>query len=211
MSQTDKFERFEGKVAMVTAAASPHGAATALRLAAEGAGLHLIDLDGEKLAEVVSEAETYGVSVTSSLTDVADREQVEAAVELAVGAHGRLDCLANNAGIETTGDLFGGDEAGLGRRFAADLYGRFVVVQLAARAIAGSGGGAITNTSSTEAVAGFTRQTAVELARVGIRINAICPGSSDAPRAGLQAFLLSDDASYITGSVFDLDRGGTSK
>jgi meso-butanediol dehydrogenase / (S,S)-butanediol dehydrogenase / diacetyl reductase len=211
MSQTiDKFERFGGKVAMVTESASGQGAATALRLAAEGADLHLVDLDEEKLLEVVSEAETYDVSVTWSLTDVADRGQVEEAVEIATGAHGRLDCLVDNAAaIDATRDLLGLDQDGIERRFAADLYDPFVVAQVAARAISRAGGGAITITSSTEAVAGFTRQAAVELARFDIRINAVSPGSGDAPQAGLHAFLLSEDASYITGSVFDLG-GGTS-
>lgn len=211
MSQIDKFERFGGKVAMVTGSASGQGAATALRLAAEGADLHLVDLDEVKLSKVVSEAETYGVSVTWSLTDVSDRGQVEAAVEDAVAAHGRLDCLVDDAAaIDATRDLLGLDEPGIERRFAADLYAPFVVAQVAARAIARSGGGAITITSSTKAVAGFTRQAAVELAGVDIRINAISPGSGDAPQAGLHAFLLSEDASYITGSVFHLDRGGMS-
>jgi NAD(P)-dependent dehydrogenase (short-subunit alcohol dehydrogenase family) len=84
--------RFDGRVALLTGAASGIGRATALRLAADGATIAGFDRDGEGLAAVVQEVADAGGRMTTTVGDVSIRESCVAAVEEAVEAHGRLDC-----------------------------------------------------------------------------------------------------------------------
>jgi NAD(P)-dependent dehydrogenase (short-subunit alcohol dehydrogenase family) len=243
--------RHEGKIALTTGAASGVGAATARRLAAEGAAVHLVDVDADGLERAAAELRAATVSVA----DVSDPSQVEAAVEECIEAHGRLDAVANNAGIYVGSALAGHDLADWERAVAVNVQGTFLVAQAAARHMRGTGGGAITNVSSVygqigdtfdpmasyaaskAGVAALTRQLAVELGPMDIRVNAICPGMIDTPMnaewkadaqawdefirakiparrvatadeaAALHAFLLSDEASYMTGALVFMDGG----
>jgi 3-oxoacyl-[acyl-carrier protein] reductase len=247
--------RYEGRVGLVTGAASGVGAATARRLAAEGAAVHLVDVDAGGLERVVKELSAAGAAAASSVADVADPAQVDAAVEACLATHGRIDAVAHNAGVYFGSALAEHDLAEWDRAIAINLQGTFLVAQAAARRMVGTGGGAITNVSSVygqigdsfdpmasyaaskAGVAALTRQLAVELGPMGVRVNAICPGMIDTPMnaewradadawdgfirtripagrvatadeaAALHAFLCSGEASYVTGALVFMDGG----
>src|SRR4051794_38191133 len=91
--------RFTGKVALVTGAAQGLGAATALRLAREGATVVVADLTAERGQGTAGEITSKGGAALALGVDVADRESADAVVERAVAEYGRLDVLVNNAGI----------------------------------------------------------------------------------------------------------------
>ncbi|MDJ0847501.1 MAG: SDR family NAD(P)-dependent oxidoreductase [Myxococcota bacterium] len=185
-------KRFEGKAALVTGAAAGIGRATAQRLAAEGAGLYLVDVAREGLEETAKLCTEAGAQVEFALCDISDEDQVKAAVKGCVDRFGRLDALVNIAGMlllehaeKITGDQF--------RRIVdVNLVGTFLMCQAALPYLRESGG-SIVNTSSTSALAGMpygaaygsskggvsalTRTLAVEFAKQGVRCNAVCPGS----------------------------------
>src|SRR5262245_47754861 len=95
--------RFSGKVAVVTAAASGIGAATAARLAREGAYVYLSDINRDGLARQVHAIKAAGGSGSTVLTDVTDRTEVSALIETVARDQGRLDVLINNAGMGSFG------------------------------------------------------------------------------------------------------------
>jgi NAD(P)-dependent dehydrogenase (short-subunit alcohol dehydrogenase family) len=247
--------RFEGRVALVTGAGGGQGAATARRLAAEGAALHLLDLTEEPLAGVAGGIARDGGVATFSVADVASPEAVERAVAECADAHGRLDAVVNNAGVYTSTPITEITVEEWDRVFAVNLDGAFRVVQRCVPLLAEDGGGAITNTTSVYGLIGdtwdtlapyaaskaglatLTRQLAIELAPLGIRANAVCPGMVDTPMndvwkadgsmwdrfletkipmrraasaeelAAVHAFLLSGEASYVTGALLHADGG----
>jgi len=180
-------ERFAGKVAVVTGAASGIGEATARRLAAEGAWLVLSDIDEDRGAEV---ARALGAPFVVS--DVADPAQVEALMQYAVDRYGALHVVHNNAGIGAFGKAPDLDLALWQRVIEVDLDSVFYGCKYAIPHLRRAGGGAIVNTASISGLAGdygllpynaakgavvnLTRTVAIDHAREGIRVNCVCPG-----------------------------------
>jgi 3-oxoacyl-[acyl-carrier protein] reductase len=178
----------EGRVAVVTGAASGIGRASAVALAAAGARVVLGDRDTDGLAETASSIDGPSAVVP---TDVTRSSDVEALVNAAVEQFGRIDVMANIAGVMSDGAIVDITEAELDRVLAINLKGVFFGCQAALRAMAGSGG-SIINMSSTAidqvgpgiaayamskaAVAMLTKTAAMEGGRSGVRVNAIAPG-----------------------------------
>nr|WP_314069789.1 glucose 1-dehydrogenase [uncultured Roseococcus sp.] len=187
--------RFEGKVAVVTGAANGIGLEAAQAFAREGAKVLLVDRDqaGEARA---AELRAEGFKARFQQADVTKSDEVRAYVEAAVAAWGGIHCFFNNAGIEgKVAAIHEQDEADFDRVIAVNVRGVFLGLKYVLPVMIRQGGGAVVNTASTaalvgsagispytaskHAVLGLTRSVSGEVARQGVRVNALCPGPTD--------------------------------
>jgi NAD(P)-dependent dehydrogenase (short-subunit alcohol dehydrogenase family) len=238
------------KVALVTGAARGIGLATAKKFLAEGWRVALLDIEGELLGRAVAEI-GQGETTLAMSCDVSDATAVNAAMTTVERRFGRLDALVNNAGIAVFAPLMETSEADWRRVLEVNLTGPFLCTTAAVPLMREGDGGAIVNITSISAVrastlrsaygtskaglAHLTKQLAVELASLNIRVNAVAPGPVDTAMAkqvhtkeiradyhdaiplnryGLEEelaeaiyFLCSANASYITGQVLAVDGG----
>lgn len=238
------------KVALVTGAARGIGLAAAKKFLAEGWRVALLDIEGELLARAVADI-GQGEATLALTCDVSDTQAVAAALKTVEQRFGRLDALVNNAGVAVFAPVLETSDADWNRIMAVNLTGPFLCTKAAAPLMREQGGGAIVNITSISAVrastlrsaygtskaglAHLTKQLAVELASLNIRVNSVAPGPVDTAMAkqvhtreiradyhdaiplnryGLEEelaeaiyFLCSERASYITGQTLAVDGG----
>lgn len=238
------------KVALVTGAARGIGLAVAKRFLGEGYCVALLDIERDLLAATVQALNAPDTTLALH-ADVSDAGAVASAFAAVQARFGRLDALVNNAGIAVFKPLLDTTQAEWERVLAVNLTGPFLCTQAAAPLMREHGGGAIVNITSISALrastlrtaygtskaglAHLTKQFAVELATLGIRVNAVAPGPVETAMAkavhtpAIRAdyhdaiplnryggedeladavfYLCSDRASYITGQTLAVDGG----
>lgn len=211
--------KLDGRVAFVTGAGRGIGAATALRLAEDGAKVALADIDAEGCEQVAAELERIGSKGLVVHCNVADSDNVEAAVQKTVDEFGRLDILVNNAGVLRDNLLFKMTNEDWDTVMNVHLRGAFLCSRAAQAQMVKHKYGRIISLSSTSArgnrgqsnystakagLQGLTRTLAIELGPFGITANAVAPGFIDtemtratARRQGFDPQQRIDEASKI--------------
>jgi NAD(P)-dependent dehydrogenase (short-subunit alcohol dehydrogenase family) len=190
--------RLNGKVAIITGAASGMGRATAIRFAGEGAKIVIADLNKEGGESAARDCRENGSDAIFQKTDVSGEADVKAAVERAVKEFGRLDTIYNNAGLGgATGPIEQITVENWDKTLAILLRGVFLGIKHAVAPMRKVGGGSIISTASIAGIQGYagihaysaakaavinlTRSAATELAKDKIRVNCICPGGINTP------------------------------
>ncbi len=245
--------KLKNKVALITGAGASIGKAIALGFAKEGAHVAVNDIHPDNASSVAAEIKTFGQESEVYIADVSEYESVVKMTGLIVDKFGRIDILVNNAGVLSSAPFLELSVSEFKRIMDINVSGVFYVSQAVARAMVTRGkGGAILNISSLNAwqpffdtahynaskasVSMLTQSMALELAVHGIRVNEICPASTETEmnrealqdpenrRARQQAvplgrigkpqdlvggviFLCSDDASWITGASLAVNGG----
>jgi len=186
-------KRFDGKVAVITGAASGIGEATAHRLCEEGASVVLVDRQQDQLDAVVA---ALGDVATGVCADVRADTAAASAVDAAIERHGRLDVLVNNAGISVFGHVDELRDDQWERVMDVNVNAVFKMCRTALPHLIASGGsvvntcsisglladpGLIAYNTSKGALLNFTRSLALDHAADGIRVNSVCPGGVATP------------------------------
>ena len=247
--------RLEGKVALISGGARGQGAVEARMFAEEGASVVIGDILDDQGRQTEAELQELGYNVTYVHLDVTSESDWQSAVQTTLDAYGKLDILLNNAGILIRKNIEETTEADWDRIFAVNSKGVFLGTKAAIPAMRENGGGSIINISSTAGLVGspngsasytatkgsvrlFTKSTAIQHARDGIRCNSIHPGPIETDmiadtlndpdnmalrmqrlplgRVGKPSeiaygaiYLASDESSFVTGSEVVIDGGTT--
>ncbi len=248
--------QLNGKVALITGGASGIGRATALTFAREGAKLIIADLNEDGGQQTVHMIAEHGGEATFVQVDVSRATEVEAMISKTVQTYGRLDCAHNNAGIGSRPRVLLHElsEESWERVISINLKGVWLCMKYEIIQMCTQGGGAIVNTASImglvgswsrsgvynaskHGVVGLTKTAALEYAKSGIRVNAVCPGYIRTPLieealasnpemeaqivarhpvgrmgrpeeiAEAVMWLCSDAASFVTGHTMTVDGG----
>jgi 3-oxoacyl-[acyl-carrier protein] reductase len=243
--------RLAKKVALITGSGRGIGREMARLFAAEGAWVAVADVNEENAYRTADQLTTAGGEAYPIRADITDSGQVEAMTRLVIGRWGRLDILVNNAGIGLNKPFLETSLADWQRVLAVNLTGTFLCAQAAARVMASQRSGRIVNVASISGQRGgqgraaygsakagvilLTRVMAVELAPLGINVNALAPGPVDTDQsrgthtpltrrayyqriplgrygehreiAAAALFLASDEASFVNGAVLNVDGG----
>ena len=202
---------FTGKVAVVTGGGSGIGAATAEAFAAAGASVVVADIRADAAQAMADRIMSTGRQASACQTDVGNGESVAAMVRHAEERHGALHVLFNNAGLSgfIGKPMIDMDEAVFDELMRVNVKGVWLGIKHGVPAIIRSGGGAIVNTASTNgyvgqrlsgpyagskhAVLGLTKSAALEYGRLGVRVNAVCPGGIETPMIGNFRASMSDE------------------
>jgi len=217
------------KIALITGGSSGIGRAAAIAFAAEGAHVMITARRADKAAETVEMIQNAGGQAAYTVCDVRDRAACDRAVAETIAHFGRIDILFNNAGIVPIGTVIDTNDETWLDVFATNVHGTFYMARAVLPHMIAQGGGVILNNASDWGVVGghgaaaysatkgavalLTKSMALDHARQGIRVNAVCPGDTVVDRWRdtwtLPEGMTFDDKLSRLGSGFPIGRVGT--